>query len=569
MRHLRVKYKMALLVAVAVLMLIGLGATGLISTKKMANRSQETYDQNLQPIYLVTEIRANNRAIESFLLEHMLTSDAARSNEFNAGIQERLEANNNLLDQLKQIRFEDAEVTNKINEYTSLLDDYRMQRDNIIQLTNRNLNAEGYQVFSGSAFSESRKLMTSLLDDISRLLLADAKEHNALTLKEANNSTTVISILVTAAWVLCIVISYMITRLITKPLGELQGLMKRAEAGDLTVTASYLARDEIGQINQSFNSMLNSLKAMMQGISESAEMLSASSQEMSASTEQTARASEVIAETSSEIAAGFEQQVNSIGRTTESVQMMSEDIIAVERSGEVMAGLMSNAAISTDHGAQAVDQILSQMKEINASVSSSQAIISHLGNLSGEINTIITTINGIASQTNLLSLNASIEAARAGEHGRGFAVVAGEIRKLAEATGRSSLQITEIITDIQQQTGSAVESMASGSQLVADGVAQSEVVLQTFEEIQHSIKNAAMQNEEIREATRHVSQESRELAQTMEQAKGIIRKGAGDVQDTSAASEEQLSAMGEMAISAQYLATLAEGLQKELTRFRL
>lgn len=307
----------------------------------------------------------------------------------------------------------------------------------------------------------------------------------------------------------------------------------------------------------------------MQGVSESAEMLSASSQEMSASAEQTTRASQMIAESSSEIAAGFEQQVQSIGRTTESVQTMTEDISAVERSGDEMAGLMDSAAISTDRGAEAVDEILSQMKDINASVTSSQTIVSHLGNLSGEINTIITTINAIAAQTNLLSLNASIEAARAGEHGRGFAVVAGEIRKLAEATGRSSLQITEIITDIQQQTGNAVESMSLGSQLVAHGVVQSGVVLRAFEEIQHSIKNAAMQNEEIREATRHVSQESRELSQTMERAKEIILKGAGDVQDTSAASEEQLSAMGEMALSAQYLATLAEDLQKELAKFRL
>jgi methyl-accepting chemotaxis protein len=189
--------------------------------------------------------------------------------------------------------------------------------------------------------------------------------------------------------------------------------------------------------------------------------------------------------------------------------------------------------------------------------------------LSAEINTIITTINGIATQTNLLSLNASIEAARAGEHGLGFAVVAGEIRKLAEATGRSSLQITEIITDIQQQTGSAVESMALGSELVSLGVAQSEVVTLAFEEIQESIKAAALQTEEIREAVGHVSEESRAVSVAMEQVSDISRRGVEDVQDTSAASEEQLTAMGEMSLSAQYLATLAEDLQKELARFKL
>ncbi|MNE51803.1 Methyl-accepting chemotaxis protein McpA [compost metagenome] len=234
-----------------------------------------------------------------------------------------------------------------------------------------------------------------------------------------------------------------------------------------------------------------------------------------------------------------------------------------------MADLMAGAAVSTDHGAAAVDRIIGQMKDINASVSATQSIVRNLGSLSAEINTIITTINEIATQTNLLSLNASIEAARAGKDGLGFAVVAGEIRKLAEATGRSSLQITEIITDIQQQTGSAVESMELGSGLVSLGVEQSEVVSLAFAEIQDSIKAAVLQTEEIRGAVGHVSQESRAVSKAMEQVSEISRNGVEDIQDTSAASEEQLSAMEEMMASAQYLATLAEDLQKEMARFKL
>jgi methyl-accepting chemotaxis protein len=569
MKQLKVKYKMTVLVVVIVIMVIGIGATGITFTGKLADRSQETYNLNLVPIHLVTEIRANNRAIESFVLEDLLTKEADKSQELTADVQERIEQNNGLMTQLKSINFKDTEITNKINEYMSLLEEYRTQRDNIIQLANKNLVDEAYQVFSGTTFSESRKKMVGLLDDVATLLLADAKAHNEVTKTNAQTASTVSTILITAAWVFCIAISIVITRLITKPLKELQGLMRRAEEGDLTVTAAYTSKDEIGQINTSFNAMLDSLKRMMQGISASAEVLSASSEEMSASAEQTARASQLIAETASDIASGFEVQVESIDRTTSSVQTMTEDIAAVARSSNEMADLMAGAAVSTDHGAAAVDTIIGQMKDINASVSAIQSIVGNLGGLSAEINTIITTINGIATQTNLLSLNASIEAARAGEHGRGFAVVAGEIRKLAEATGRSSLQITEIITDIQQQTGSAVESMARGSELVSLGVAQSEVVSLAFTEIQESIQAAALQTQEIREAVGHVSEESRAVSGAMGQASEITRKGVEDVQDTSAASEEQLTAMGEMSLSAQYLATLAEDLQKELGRFKL
>ncbi|MBY0012552.1 methyl-accepting chemotaxis protein [Paenibacillus typhae] len=569
MRNLKVKFKMAVLVAVAVILVVGVGTVGILFTGKLADRSQETYNQNLIPIYLVTEIRANNRAIESFLLEDLLTRESDKSMQLTADIQGKIEQNNELMNQLKSIEFKNEKISNGIAEYMSLLEDYRTQRDNIIQLAGKNLDDEGYQVYSGSAFSDSRAKMVGLLDDAAVSLIADAKAHNELTLSDAKTSRTVSSLLVTAAWVLCIAISIIISRLITKPLKELQALMKRAEEGDLTVTAAYTSNDEIGQINQSFNSMLISLKRMMQGISESTEMLSASSQEMSASAEQTARASQLIAEASGDIAAGFEAQADSIIRTTASVQTMAEDIAAVEHSSNDMAELMTGAAASTGYGAEAVNGIITRMSEINASVAATQAIVGNLGSLSEEINTIITTINDIANQTNLLSLNASIEAARAGEHGRGFAVVAEEIRKLAEATGHSSLKVTEIITDIQQQTSSAVDSMTAGSELVARGVAQSEAVALAFAEIQSAIESAVRQTERIRIAVEHVSGESQSVTEAMEQVGEASRKGAEDVQDASAATREQLSAMGEMSMSAQYLATLAEDLQKELARFKL
>ncbi|WP_187355148.1 methyl-accepting chemotaxis protein [Paenibacillus tengchongensis] len=569
MKQLKVKYKMTVLVAIAVIMLIILGMIGILNTDDMAKRSQNTYSHNLQPIYLVTEIRANNRMIESYLLEDLLTDDQEKTHELAQGIQSSIEKNNGLMEQLQQLHFSDSAIKDNINQYVSLLGDYRAQREAILQLAAKNMNSEGYRVFSGAAFSEARLRMTTLLDDTSKLLLADAEAQNKLNASSAASSRTTNSIIITAAWILIILISVVITRLITKPLRELQGLMKQAEAGDLSVTAHYNSRDEIGQINQSFNRMLGSLRTMMQGIAESAEMLSASSQEMSASSEQTARASQLIAETSGEIAAGFEVQAQMIGRTASSVKTMAEEMYTMERSGGEMAALMEEAAGSTERGAEAVELILDQMQRIDSSVSGSQDVVVNLGSLSQEINTIITTINEIATQTNLLSLNASIEAARAGEHGRGFAVVAGEIRQLAEATGKSSQRITEIITHIQVQTAEAVDAMAKGSAQVSDGVAHSGLVAKAFAEIQQSIGAARRQAEGIQQAIGYISRESQGVTEAMEEASRISRKGADDVQDTSAASEEQLSAMGEMSHSAQYLATLAENLQKELGRFKL
>ncbi|MFE4713125.1 methyl-accepting chemotaxis protein [Paenibacillus sp. NPDC056722] len=569
MRNLKVKQKMTLLMILVIGMQIAVGILGIITTDRMAERSEETYDENLIPISIVTQLRGNSRAIDSFLLENMLTEVNGKSKELSDSIQATMKTNNELFAELKTVTFSNEEITAKMNEYSALLPDYRSQRENILHLGDNNLNAEAYRLFNGKEFSESRQRMISILNDMVDLLLKEAEAHKTSTSVNASNFKLLNGILIASIMLISVALSVIITRLITVPLKQLQGLMKRAEEGDLTATAVYDSKDEIGIISRSFNSMVGSLRRMMQSVSESAEMLSASSEEMSASAAQTAHASQMIAETSSEIAIGFDEQVSSITRTAQSVQSMAEDISAVERSSYEMASLMDVAAGSTDRGAEAVAEIIDQMVQIDTSVAESQEIVTNLGRLSEEISTIITTINAISSQTNLLSLNASIEAARAGEHGRGFAVVAGEIRKLSEATGSSSLRITDIITHIQQQTELAIKSMAQGSLIVSHGVSQSKLVSGAFDEIQSSIKDAASQTQEIRESIGHISRESQGVTESMEQVNTISQKGAGGIQETSAASQEQLSAMEEMSASAQYLATLAEDLQKSLASFKL
>ncbi|WP_025688248.1 methyl-accepting chemotaxis protein [Paenibacillus zanthoxyli] len=568
MRNLKLKYKMGLIMLIALFAMISVGAIGIVTGQQLADRSKVMYEKNLLPVMWSAQIRINNGMIETDVLELLMTEDVARNASLAKDIELKRANNDALTKKLLQVPFGSAETLNKLNEYESLLPEYRSQRDRIITLAKANRNAEAYALFSGN-FSTLRSKMVNLLGNAGSLLQQDAEKQYAEAMAQAESTRNLNIVLIIVFTLLTQAGAYFIVRMITKPLAELGKTMEQAEQGDLTVTAAYSSKDEIGQISSSFNGMVASLRRMMLSVSESAETLSASSEQMTASAEQTSLASNMIASTASELATGFETQVYSIAETNASIQAMSQDITSVESGSEQMSVLMAKAADSADHGAEKVNSITEQMTQINSNVTETQRIIASLAKLSGEISDIITTINGIAGQTNLLSLNASIEAARAGEVGRGFAVVAGEIRKLSEETAKSSDHITGIITQIQQQTGEAVESMAQGAQLATEGVAGTAEISEAFSQIVVSIQDAIRQTESINKVVGHVSEECGDLVAVMEMVNEISQKGGAGIEDVSASTQEQMSAMEEMSSSARYLSSLAEELQKNLAGFKL
>lgn len=568
MKNLKLRTKFLLLTIIVLLSLLSVGISGTLTGQQLAGRSKDIYQHNLLPAQWVSQIRMNNEMIKSDVLALLLTEDLATNDKLTNDIEAKKAGNDEATKKLKQIGFEDAIISQKLKDYEALLPEYRTQREQIIVFGKANQNTQAYKLYSGE-FSELNDKMFGLLNDIGSQLQQDAENTYQAASSQADQARNINIIMIAVYVLISMAASRLILGLITKPLAELRNLMSRAEKGDLTAMSSYSSRDEIGQIIQSYNAMMESLRRMLHSVSESAETLSASSEQMSASSEQTSLASNLIASTASELATGFEVQVNAIAETNASVQAMAEDIDSVQTGTGQMSELMALASNSADRGAEKVAWVSEQMTEINTSMTQSQDTIVSLARLSDQISEIITTINGIAGQTSLLSLNASIEAARAGEAGRGFAVVAGEIRKLSEETASSSLHITDIITQIQQQTREAVESMAGGARLASEGVEGSREIAEAFGQIVVSIQDAVQQMKKMNKSVSHVSGECSDLVEVMSMVNDVIQKGAAGVEDVSASSQEQMSAMEEMSSSARYVATVAEGLQKELSEFKL
>ncbi|MFP4529421.1 MAG: methyl-accepting chemotaxis protein, partial [Candidatus Kapaibacterium sp.] len=243
---------------------------------------------------------------------------------------------------------------------------------------------------------------------------------------------------------------------IIEPINEASEVIEVLSTGDLTarVTGKYSGDHE--KLKNSLNSLAESLAGVIYEVSEAVESVASAAVEMTATAEGLAAASQEQSSQSDEVASAVEEMSRTI----------TENAMSAGKTAEEAE---SNQKIARE-GGDIVSQTVAKMRDIAQVVKNSAENIESLGESSKKIGEIISVIDDIADQTNLLALNAAIEAARAGEQGRGFAVVADEVRKLAERTTEATKQIASMIKGIQRETSEAVDAMQRGTEEVSSGI---------------------------------------------------------------------------------------------------
>jgi PAS domain S-box-containing protein len=301
---------------------------------------------------------------------------------------------------------------------------------------------------------------------------------------------------------------------------ELSGLLKfvsNVSEGDLTLRAGE-GEDTLGSIGRSVNKMLDNFSEMLAQVRQLGLSVSSS-------------ASQILV-AADEIASGSQTQTDETTSVTSAVEEMAASMTQVSRNAEASANSAQRTLTMAEKGARSVQDASEAMLRISSAVERTSEKMKLLARRSSEISDIMRLINDVASQTNLLSLNAAIEAAHAGEAGAGFSVVADEIRKLAERSAAATRDVSKLIQAIQHETEQALKAMDEGLKEVKSGNVLAEQSRQVLQDISAGVREATELMEEISAASTEQAQVTRNLAGAMQTISGVTIEASAGAQET-------------------------------------
>ncbi|MGE5633350.1 MAG: methyl-accepting chemotaxis protein [Caulobacteraceae bacterium] len=374
-------------------------------------------------------------------------------------------------------------------------------------------------------------------------------------------------VVIAIAFAIAVVGSLLLAVLIVKPLVNMAKVAGEIKDGNLRKRLSVTSKDEIGELQNAFNLMTDSLCTVINEVNSAVAEITEASRKLSENAQVSTAATEEITAIVEDVAGGAESQIASVSITSQVAREITANVEETSKKTQIVADNAEGAARIAQEGTENIGVITNTISMIKDNVVNSASLVRKLGSTSAEVTGIVKVIRDIAGKTNMLALNAAIEAARAGDAGKGFAVVANEIRSLAEQTRAASKNIEELLMEIQKETEETVTAMNEGLQEVEKGTEAISSTYSTFDRIINEIHSVAEEVRGVSNSVLDLSNESRKVIDAVNEVSTIAESTSKGTQNVLASTEEQSSAVQEINSSASKLSKMAAALQEIVNKF--
>ena len=508
---------------------------------RTANRMEDYIDRNDQE-------RILNFFKLSFLLgeakEHALET-VSIANTILSGATYSMEVYNSIYLQINEMR-EHIQEARKVARLRESIDDLTYISNKIVELEKMAKNAEPlFSEFSSSMgkVNTSKDTLFFQLEEYERLSADDVRIAADNIIASQKKALLTSSFFAVLAIILAFIVILSLNISVIKPLDVLVARISNLTNGDgdLTKRIDIKSKDEFGELAAHVNSFIENVQIIIKEVKDATNEVASGNNELAATME--------------ELSTTFDSQAKQISDMVLSMDTVRDISNETSQALDTNMDILEGAAVKTQSGADQLNGVQQDMMTIKNETVSLEAVISELADSSNQIGEILSVINDIANQTNLLALNAAIEAARAGEAGRGFAVVADEVRKLAERTQHATGKIESIIGSLQQKSNLASVEMTK-----------------SVESVQAGVDNIGETNEGFKSAVESVMDLHREMktvAESVSNQYSTILTVVDNTQVIAAGIEESNQAVSEVNRTVAHLQERTDWLKMLISKFNV